>query len=155
MSDNLSSSAQTPDPPTPHFFFPSNETPKPLGDFPTATASMYEIYLDLWWARNEKYNTFVSSCNYFSENTFGEIDDAHLLQLMANAVAVAHENLMEDFGALEEKLRSGTIEADAGELAGVGGIHVVAVPEAHDFHTEEEEEVVVEIEGAEFPGDEN
>jgi len=57
---------------------------------------------------------------------------------------------MEDFGAMEEKLRLGTIEAEAGDLAGIGGMHVVAVQEAHEFDTEEEEEVV-EIEEAQSP----
>ena len=135
------------------FFAPSQETPKPLGDFPTATAHMYEIYLQSFSARTEKYNTFIASCNYLYENTFGESDDVHIFQSIAHAIGIAHEGMMVDIEVMEEKLLMGTIEDEAGELAGIGGSSVVAVPEEPVF--EAEEAVVMEVEEADIPGAEN
>jgi len=125
MSDNHTfSSTETAEPPIPGLllFAPSNETPKPLGDFPTATASMYETYLGLWWARNERYNIFISLCNYFYDNTIGQSDDDYILSLIIDAVGLAYESMMEDFGEMEEGVRSGTLEDDVRDLLGVGGI---------------------------------
>jgi len=60
--------------------------------------------------------------------------------------------MIEDLAAMEEKLRQGTIEDEAGDLPGVGGFYVMAVPEEPVF---EAEEAVIEAEEADIPGAEN
>ncbi|PUU81918.1 hypothetical protein B9Z19DRAFT_1121455 [Tuber borchii] len=134
-------------------FVPSEETPKPLGDFPNATASMYETYVNLFSARAEKYNTLVASCNYLYENTPGESDNVHIFLLITNIINIAHEGMMEDFAVMEEKLRLGRIQEEEGDLAGLGEFYVLAVPEEPAF--EDEEAVVIEVEDADILGAEN
>ena len=134
-------------------FAPADEIPKLLRDFPTATPSMYETYLVSWWKRKEKFNTFVALCKYFYGDAIGDNDVAHILPLVAEAIGSARKSMMEDFAVLEGKLRLGTLEDEAGELAGVGGSSVVAVPEEPVF--EAEEAAVMEVEEADIPGAEN
>lgn len=106
---------------------------------------MYETYLNLWWERNEWYNTFVSLCNYFYCNTFGENDDAYILQFVADTVEIVHESMMKDFGVMEEKLRVGATEDEAGHLVCVGGAPLTEPV----FHAEGV--VVIEVEHAQAP----
>ena len=150
MSENHNIETADESVPIMEFFAPSQETPKPLGEFPTATDSMDETYLQLFSARTKKYNTFIASRNYLYENTFGESDDVHLFQSIAHAIGIAHEGLMVDIEMMEEKLRIGTIEDGAGDLTGVGEFYVVAVPGEPVFETEEA--VVSEVEEAGIHG---
>ncbi|PUU81917.1 hypothetical protein B9Z19DRAFT_1062257 [Tuber borchii] len=154
MSNNHISTEAAGQPiPTAHLFVPSKEIPKLLRDFPTATAARYENYLVLWWKRREKYNTFVALCNYYYGDAIGDNDDAHILPLIAEEIDAARRRMMEDFATMEETLRSGAPEDEAGHLAGVGGTYVVAAPEEPVIEAEEavietEEAVVIEAEGA-------
>jgi len=87
MSDNHTSTEAAGQPiPTLSVFAPSDETPKLLMDFPTATASMYETYLALWWIRKQKFNTFVAFCNNFYGGAVGGSDDAQILPLIAEVI---------------------------------------------------------------------
>jgi len=137
MSDNTSA-PQTAEPPVPPVlpsyppiepFSPSMELPKPRRDFPSATVYMYITYIELWWARHDKYNHLVASCKYIYDNTTAETNDTSLLQMLTIAVDIAHEKMIEDFAEMEQNLRQGTLETEDPSLVGIWVLDVVEVLE--------------------------